>query len=175
MPPGSPQIAVSGAGRCGEHLRRLAFETGAELARRGAVVLTGGCGGVMAAASAGAHSGGGLTVGVLPGATAAESPPNEDVDVNVFTGFGQGRNLTLVLSADAVIAIGGAWGTLSEIALALKHERPVVLLESWDLVRPDRRPERRLLVATSPAEAVEKALTALASRDPDHRRPSRRC
>lgn len=156
----APQLAVVGAGSCGPDLDRLARAVGRELAQAGAVVLTGGRGGVMAAASAGAREAGGRTIGVLPGAHAAESPPDEAVETALFTGLGQGRNLVLVLSAAAVIAVGGSWGTLSEIAMALKHGIPVVTLESWSLQRPDGEPEPRLLSASTPAEAVATALDA---------------
>jgi hypothetical protein len=158
MPSPRPQVTVVGAAECDEHLSRLAFETGRELARAGAILLCGGRGGVMAAACAGARSGGGLTVGVLPGADASESPPNPDLDVALWSGLGQARNLVLVLSGRAVVAIGGGWGTLSEVALALKHGRRVVLLESWDLQRPDGAAEPHLQRAASPAEAVALAL-----------------
>jgi hypothetical protein len=152
------QIAVSGAGESTPALDELAREVGVGLARAGAVVLTGGRGGVMAAASAGARSAGGLVIGVLPGVNEGASPPNPDVDVPLFTGLGQGRNLVLVLSAAAVIAIGGGWGTLSEVALALKHGIPVVLLRSWRLARPDGLAEPLLAEAASAAEAVALAL-----------------
>jgi hypothetical protein len=154
------QLAVVGAGRCGARVRALAREVGAEVARAGAVLLTGGRGGVMAAASAGACAAGGLTVGILPGAGAAASPPNPAVEVAVFTGIGQARNQVLVLSAAAVIAVGGGWGTLSEIALALKHRIPVVSLESWWPERPDGEAEPLLARAATPRQAVAAALAA---------------
>ena len=158
MPHPRPQVTVVGAAECDERLAQLAFETGQELARSGAILLCGGRGGVMSAACAGARAGGGLTIGVLPGADAAESPPNPHLDVALWSGLGQARNLVLVLSGRAVIAIGGGWGTLSEVALALKHGRRVVLLESWDLRRPDGAAEPNLRRAASAAEAVAMAL-----------------
>lgn len=158
LPGPSRRIAVVGAGVCGERLAGLARETGRRIAAAGAVLLSGGRGGVMAAASEGARAAGGLTVGVLPGTDARASPPDPAVQLPLFTGLGQARNLVLVLSAEAVIAVGGAWGTLSEIALALKHGRPVVLLESWSLERPDGVPEPRLVTAADPEEAVRRAL-----------------
>jgi hypothetical protein len=157
---GRLQLAVVGAASCGERLRRLAEDTGREIARAGAVLLTGGRGGVMEAAMRGARQAGGLTVGILPGAGADESPPNDAVEVAVFTGIGQARNQVLVLSAAAVIAVGGGWGTLSEIALALKHGVPVVTLRSWQLARPDGEPEPLLREAATPADAVATALAA---------------
>jgi uncharacterized protein (TIGR00725 family) len=152
------QVAVVGAAECPPELAALATEVGAGLAGGGAVVLTGGRSGVMAAASAGARAAGGLVVGVLPGADARATPPNPDVEVALFTGLGQARNQLLVLSAGAVVAIGGGWGTLSEIALALKQGVPVVLLDSWSLQRPDGAAEPLLHEAESAAEAVSLAL-----------------
>lgn len=156
-----PQIAVVGAaGGSGGPTRveDLAYRVGAALGEAGAVLLTGGRGGVMAAASRGARQAGGRTVGVLPGT--ADSPPNRHVETAIFTGMGQARNLVLVLSARAVIAVGGGWGTLSEIAMALKHRIPVVTLESWDLERPDGAAEPLLACAATPEEAVRRALEA---------------
>jgi hypothetical protein len=149
---------VVGAATCDDALAAQAHEVGRRLAEAGAVVLTGGRGGVMEAASRGARDAAGRTVGILPGASAAETPPNDAVELPLFTGFGQARNMVLVLSAQAVIAVGGGWGTLSEIALALKHGRPVVTLGSWSLQRPDGEAEPRLAVATTAEEAVARAL-----------------
>jgi uncharacterized protein (TIGR00725 family) len=165
MPSCRLQLAVVGAAACDERLAAVARETGRAIARAGAVLLSGGRGGVMAAASRGAREEGGLTVGILPGGGAAESPPNDDVEVAIYTGLGQARNQVLVLSAAAVIAVGGGWGTLSEIAQALKHGLPVVTLESWSLARPDGAAEPLLSRAASPAEAVAAALAAASRRE----------
>ena len=151
-------IAVIGAAECDPGLRRLALEVGRRLASRGATLLCGGRTGVMESAAEGAAREGGRTVGILPGRDARESPPNRFVELPIFTGMGQARNQILVLSARAVIGIGGGWGTLSEIGLALKHRIPVVLLESWDLARPDREEDPLLVAAATPEEAVIKAL-----------------
>jgi uncharacterized protein (TIGR00725 family) len=156
-------VAVIGGARCGDHQRDLAHGVGRELAEVGVVLLCGGRGGVMAAAAEGARSAGGRTVGILPGANRAESPPNDSIELAVFTGMGQARNQILVLSADAVIGIGGGWGTLTEIGLALKHGVPVVLLDSWRLQRPDGEPEPLLLAAATPRAAVKLALQAIRS------------
>lgn len=161
-----PQLAVVGAARCDAPLAELARAVGDRIADAGAVLLTGGRGGVMGAASEGAHRAGGLVVGILPGADAAASPPNRAVEVAVFTGIGQARNQVLVLSAAAVIAVGGGWGTLSEIAMALKHGVPVVSLESWYPERPDGAAEPRLQQAGSAAEAVALALAAAGRTSP---------
>jgi uncharacterized protein (TIGR00725 family) len=104
---------------------------GAELARRGAVVVCGGLGGVLAAACRGARAEGGVTLGILPGVDRADA--NEWVSVAVATGLGELRNGLVVRSADAVVAIAGEYGTLSEIALALKAGRRVVGLRSWEI------------------------------------------
>lgn len=112
----------------------------------------------MEAACLGAREEGGSTVGVLPGSSARGTPPNPYVETAVFTGLGQARNLVLVLSVDAVVAIGGSWGTLSEIALAKKHERPVVLLDSWELVAPEGTDAKVPEVTRDVAEASRRVL-----------------
>jgi len=162
----SLQIAVVGAGECEGSLELLAREVGRAVAGTGATLLTGGRGGVMAAAGAGAAEAGGLVVGILPGRDARDTPPDDAVRAAVFTGMGQGRNQILILSADAVVAVGGGWGTLSEIALALKQGRPVVSLESWEPRRPDGRPEPLLFRAKDPQEAVNRAVEAARGRAP---------
>lgn len=118
----------------------------------------------MAAAAEGAVSAGGHTVGILPGASAAETPPNPHIELAIYTGMGQARNQVLVLSANAVIGIGGGWGTLTEIGCALKHGIPVVLLDSWQLERPDSRTESLLTRAQDPEEAVRLASQAAGPR-----------
>ena len=149
------QIAVVGAAACDEPTARLARETGAEIALAGATLLCGGRGGVMEAAAEGALLAGGRTVGVLPGLDEKSSPPNDHLDVVLYTGLQQARNQILVLSAQAVIAIGGGWGTLSEIAMALKFRVPVVLLSSWELRRPDGLKDPLMFEARTAKDAVE--------------------
>jgi uncharacterized protein (TIGR00725 family) len=124
-------VAVIGAADCDETVATLAYEVGREIARRGAVLVCGGRGGVMAAACRGAQVEGGLTVGILPGTDRAEANPY--VAVPVVTGLGEARNAIVVRSADAVVAVHGGFGTLSEIGLALKMGRPVVGLGTWEL------------------------------------------
>ncbi len=119
----------------------------------------------MAAASAGAREAGGLVIGILPGAGPAESLPNEHVTVPLYTGLGQARNVIVVLSAAAVIAIAGSWGTLSEIALARRHGRPVVLLDSWRPAPPEGGSDPRLVEAKSAEEAVRLALASAGGED----------
>ena len=104
---------------------------GRELAARGAVLVCGGLGGVMEAACRGAKDAGGRTVGILPGTDRAAANPF--VDTAIPTGLGEARNALVVRAADALIAVGGGYGTLSEIALALKAGKPVVGLDSWDI------------------------------------------
>jgi len=143
------QVAVIGSGA--EHEAR-AEEVGRLLAERGCSVVTGGLGSVMAAAARGAKSAGGVTIGVLPGESRRDA--NDWIDHAVVTGVGHARNLAVVASGDAVIAVGGRWGTLAEIGFARVLGRPVVILEpGWQLEGVAR--------AASPAEAVELALGAL--------------
>jgi uncharacterized protein (TIGR00725 family) len=132
-----------------------AHSVGREVARAGAVVICGGLGGVMAAACRGAKKEGGTTVGVLPGSDRAAA--NEWVDVAIATGLGEARNAVVVRAADALIAVGGGFGTLSEIAFALKAGKLVVGLGTWAL---DRDPDP-IARAVDPAGAVAIALAAL--------------
>ncbi len=148
-------MAVSGGGDAGEDACRLAEEVGRHLARRGAVLVTGGLGGAMEAACRGAKSEGGTTVGILPGHDRADA--NEWVDVAIATGLGEARNSIVVRAADVVIAVAGEYGTLSEIALALKVGTPVVGLATWELARAGS-PVPAIAVATTPAEAAERAV-----------------
>jgi len=148
-------IAVSGGGDADEAACRLAEEVGRELARRGAVLVTGGLSGAMEAACRGAKAEGGTTLGILPAYDRYAA--NQWVDVAVPTGLGEARNALVVRAADAVIAVAGEFGTLSEIALALKVGTPVVGLETWELAR-NGRPVEAIVVAATPAEAAERAV-----------------
>lgn len=125
------QVAVIGPGEASDEECAAAHTIGAGLADAGVVVVTGGHGGVMAAATAGARGAGGVTLALLPGDDRSEVV--EDPTVTVPTGLGEARNALVVRSADAVVAIGGAWGTLSEIALAIRRGTPVVGLGTWRL------------------------------------------
>lgn len=142
-----------------EHLQ-LAEEVGRELARRGVMLVCGGLKGIMEAACRGAKSAGGTTIGILPGRAAGEA--NEYVDIPIVTTMGYSRNVIVVHTGSAVIAIGGAYGTLSEIAHALGDNIPVVGLKSWPLTRNgDGQPvDRAMIQASGPVDAVEKALAA---------------
>jgi uncharacterized protein (TIGR00725 family) len=148
-------LAVVGSASCDPGTAALAEEVGREIARHGAVLLCGGRGGVMEAACRGARSAGGTTVGILPGTDRAQANPY--VDIPIVTGLGEARNALVVRSADAIIAVRGGYGTLSEIALALKMGRPVVGIGTWEL-RPPGQGESGLITATTPVEAVHKAI-----------------
>jgi uncharacterized protein (TIGR00725 family) len=154
-------VAVSGGGEADAETCRLAEELGRELASRGAVVVTGGLGGVMEAACRGAKAAGGRTIGILP--TDDRADANAWVDVAVPTGLGEGRNALVVRAADAVVALAGGYGTLSEIALALRLGRPVVGLGTWELARAGRR-EDAVVVAGDPADAAARAVELVTRR-----------
>ncbi|HOV67634.1 MAG TPA: TIGR00725 family protein [Methanoregulaceae archaeon] len=123
------QVAVCGASVCDDELLAAAETIGRTIAEHGGILLTGGRSGVMAAASRGAQKAGGVVVGVLPDL----SDGNVHLTVRIRTGMGHARNVVLVQSADAVVAVGGEFGTLSELAVALKEGIPVVCYRSWDL------------------------------------------
>ncbi len=148
-------IAVIGSAACDEETAALAQAVGREIARRDAVLVCGGRGGVMEAACRGAKAVGGLTVGILPGTDRAEANPY--VDVPIVTGLGEARNAVVVRCADAVIAVSGGYGTLSEIGLAVKMGKPVVGLATWKFDR-DGRPVEVVVRAEDPVAAVEMAL-----------------
>jgi uncharacterized protein (TIGR00725 family) len=152
-----PRVAVLGPGAAPAAWIALAEEVGERLARAGAVVLCGGLGGCMAAAARGARRGGGSCLGILPGDAAAAADPA--VDLPLPTGLGEARNLVVVAGAEAVIAIGGSPGTLSEIALALKLGRPVVGLRTWRIRSPDGKASG-MRTAGDAAAAVRLALRA---------------
>ncbi len=149
-------IAVVGSGVASDELAALAEEVGREVARQGAVLVTGGRGGVMAAASRGAHEEGGVTVGILPGTDARDANPW--VEIPIATGLGQARNVVVVTAAHAVIAVGGEYGTLSEIAHALKIGKPVIGLRTWELSKEFAQQDEGIILATSPQEAVNLAI-----------------
>lgn len=126
-----PVIAVIGGNEADASVLEQAREAGRLIAQAGATLLCGGLGGVMEAASGGASEAGGLVLGILPGEDKAAANPY--IDVPVATGFGTGRNIILVRTADALIAVGGQYGTLSEIAHALQLKKPVFGIGSWDI------------------------------------------
>lgn len=150
--PGEPplRIAVSGSGICDTAVATEAEAVGCAIAEAGAILITGGRSGVMEAACRGASRAGGISIGFLPGGEGEEANPW--VTVPIPTGMGQGRNFLVARAADALIAVSGEWGTLSEVALARKLEVPVVLL------RPTLTANLGLPCAETPQEAVQMAL-----------------
>jgi len=148
-------IAVIGGNQCSPQEAQLAEEVGRELARRGAILVCGGLSGVMEAACRGASSEGGITIGILPGESRQAANPY--VQIPIATGLGYARNLAVVKSAQAVIAIGGSYGTLSEISHALQSGIPVIGLNTWSLSR-DGQPDSSIITAQDAVEAVDKAL-----------------
>src|SRR2546425_7428347 len=146
-------ISVIGGERAPVEALVVAEEVGRELAKRGVPLVCGGRGGVMEAACRGARAEGGHTIGILPGRNAQETPPNEYVEFPVFTGIGYARNAVVVLSGEAVIAIDGSFGTLSEIAYALINDIPLVGLDTWGFDYHGY--EDSIVRVSTAAEAVE--------------------
>ncbi len=142
-------IAVVGAGDAPASVCELAYAAGLAIARRGAVLVCGGRGGVMAAAARGAQAAGGLTIGILPGYDRGEA--NANIEIAIATGMGEARNAIVVASADSVVALEGEGGTLSEIGLAIKLGRPVVGLAAWQQLE-------MIAHADDPVAAVDLAL-----------------
>jgi hypothetical protein len=149
-------IAVIGGSQPSSEEAKLAEAVGRELARRGAILVCGGLGGVMEAACKGASSEGGVTVGILPGDSRQAANPY--IQIPIVTGMGYARNVAVVKSAQAVIAIGGNYGTLSEISHALQSGIPVIGLNTWTLSKNDRQ-DNSIIIVQSPTEAVNKALS----------------
>ncbi len=148
-------VGVIGGGSCSEEVRQLAFEVGRHIAKSGCTLVCGGLGGVMAAACEGAKSAGGTTIGILPGRSRAGANPF--VDHAIASGLGEARNLIVVNSSDAIIALPGEFGTLSEFGFALKLNKPVVNMGVWNLKQA--APE-----TDSAEEAVQLALQKATSR-----------
>ncbi len=151
MPVSAPYVAVVGASEATPELETTAEQVGALLAEAGAIVITGGRGGVMAAASRGATNAGGTVLGLLPGTSRAEA--NEWVTIALPTGMGELRNGLIVRASDVLIAVGGAYGTLSEVALALATGVPVIGLGSWTIDGIEQ--------TVTPEEAVARALNSV--------------
>ena len=150
-------VSVIGASNASPEAEALAEAVGRGLAERGAVLVCGGLGGVMAAACRGAKSAGGTTIGILPGSDAGTANPW--VDIPIPTGLGYARNTVVVNPGAAVIAVCGAYGTLSEIGHALADGKTVIGLKTWELSR-DGNVDRNIVRAESAEDAVEKALAA---------------
>lgn len=144
-------IAVIGAGIADESLLKIAEEVGKLIARRKATLICGGLGGVMEAASKGTRSEEGITIGILPQNRKNEANPY--IDIPIATGFGEGRNVIIARTADAIIAVGGEYGTLSEIAFGLKMGKPVIGIKTWDI--------KGLIKAENAEDVVKKAFELL--------------
>lgn len=142
-------IGVIGAGKCTKKIFSLAEEIGREIAKAGAVLVCGGLGGVMEAAAKGAKEAKGITIGILPGDSKEDANPY--IDIPIVTGIGEGRNLMVIRSSDAIIALPGKYGTLSELSFAVKLEKPVVGISTWDI-------SERIIKSNDPQEAVKLAL-----------------
>jgi len=151
-----PIIGVIGGSAPTAEEATAAEAVGRALAEGGAILICGGRGGVMAAACRGAKSGGGLTIGILPGTHRGQANPY--VDIPIVTGIGEARNAIITRTAQAVIAIGGSYGTLSEIAFALAFGVPVVGLGTWKM-RRDGHPPVPIVRAATPEEAAVRAIT----------------
>jgi uncharacterized protein (TIGR00725 family) len=145
-------IAVIGSGQATKEEIEIAEAVGQEIAKRGAILVCGGLGGVMEAACKGAVNNGGTTIGILPGDSRLVANPY--VQIPIVTGLSQARNVIVIKSAQAVIAVGGAYGTLSEIGHALQNHIPVIGLQTWQLVKNgDIDPS--IIIAENPAQAVD--------------------
>jgi len=144
------RIGVIGNSACPDRVKELAAEVGREIAQRGGILICGGLGGVMEGAARGAKEKGGLTVGIIPG----ESPlqANPFIDIPIVTGLGYARNIIVVRSSEVLVAIGGQYGTLSEIAFALQLGVPIVGLNTWEV-------SADIIPASNPIDAVEKAFS----------------
>ena len=154
----APYVAVCGSGEATTQEEAWAEEVGRLIAEAGAVLVCGGLGGVMDAAARGCEAGGGLSIGILPGER--RDPASPHLTVSIPTGLGEARNPLVVRAADAVIAIGGEFGTLSEISLALKAGTPVVGLHTWELAK-EGSIVHAIFETDTPQEAVRAALDAI--------------
>ncbi len=152
------RIGVIGAGEPSQEIYRIAEEAGREIASRGAILICGGLQGVMEAACKGAKSKNGITVGILPGTSSGDANPH--VDIPIVTGLNDARNVIVVHSCDGIIAVGGASGTLSEIAYALKWRIPIVGIRTWEL-KSEGKEEKFMIHASNAKEAVDKLFSLL--------------
>jgi len=130
-------IGVIGGSSCNEKIAEIAYQVGRGIAERGGILICGGMGGVMEAACKGAREAGGLTIGILPGNSIESANPY--VDIPIATGFGEARNVIITRTAQALIAIDGKYGTLSEIAFAIIFRKPVIGINTWDIRAPIKK------------------------------------
>jgi len=152
-----PRIGVIGASEVNAQEYEAAELIGSEVARRDGIIICGGMGGVMEAVSKGGRSQNGLVVGILPGKNDKEA--NKYIDIPIVTGFGHGRNIIVVSSSEVIIAIGGSFGTLSEISFALRLGIPVIGLNTWNV-------SDQIIKSQSPLQAVDKAFSCIANNNP---------
>lgn len=155
-------VGVIGSSKADPDILALAEEVGSEIAKRGAAVVCGGLTGVMEAVCKGARKEGGLTIGIIPSDNRDDANPY--VQIPIVTGMGMGRNVMLVKTADVVIAVGGEFGTLSEIAHALKLGKTVIGLRTWKLERAHTRAIPDLIEVDSPKKAVDLALSVISAK-----------
>ncbi|HTY12691.1 MAG TPA: TIGR00725 family protein [Candidatus Omnitrophota bacterium] len=156
MPDKKTFITVIGESHASTEISKMAEEVGAEIARAGAVLVCGGLKGVMESAAKGAKSASGTTIGIIPGSKRDEA--NQYIDYPIVTGIGYARNKLVIKSGQAVIAIGGSYGTLSEIAFALGYEIPVIGLNTWQFIHHNGQMDQKVHRVNSPKEAVSLAL-----------------
>lgn len=152
---------IGGEKDASEESLKLAEEVGGLIAKASAVLVCGGRKGIMEAAAKGAKSEGGLTIGILPGNNREDANPY--IDIPIVTDLGFARNKMVVANGDAVIAIGGKYGTLSEIAFAFVQGKPVIGLNTWELIRGDGKRDKNIIPVRTPQEAVETALKSILS------------
>ena len=155
-------IGVIGGSEISPPIAQLAEDVGREIARRGAVLVCGGLGGVMEAACKGASEEGGLTIGILPGDNRRTANPY--VKIPIVTGIGYARNVTVVKSSQAVIAIDGSYGTLTEIGHALQSGIPVIGLRTWSL-SIEGKADNNIIIAKNPKDAVDKAMESIKNQE----------
>lgn len=155
-------VGVIGSSKADPDVMRLAEEVGEAIAKSGAAIVCGGLSGVMEAVCKGARRCGGLTIGIIP--SDQKSDANQFVQIPIVTGMGVGRNVMLVKTADVLIAVGGEFGTLSEIAHALNLGKTVIGLRTWKLEKAHSRPISNLIEVDTPSKAVELALKAISAK-----------
>ena len=148
----SIQIGVVGSGQCSLEIEKLSEEVGREIAKKKALLICGGLGGVMEASARGAKKEGGMTVGILPGFSFEDANPF--IDIPIVTGLSHARNVLVVRSSQAIIAVEGGYGTLSEIGIALKLGKPVIGLRTWDV-------SKKIVTVETPKDAVMKAISLI--------------
>ncbi len=161
VPVGFRIVGVIGSTKAEPDVLKLAEDVGAEIAKRGAAVVCGGLSGVMEAVCRGARREGGLTIGIIPSDDRNDANPY--VQIPIVTGMGMGRNVMLVKTADVIIAVGGEFGTLSEIAHALNIGKKVIGLRTWHLEKARDRPIPNLVVASDPKQAVDIAMASISA------------